>query len=71
MEHQPSGGPEGCRPGPKGRHTTILLVCEVFKIDEMGLNKFGYDFWICCFATAICHQYLVPKYAVSARSQTC
>ena len=64
MEHQPSGGPEGCRPGPKGRYTTIFLVCEVSKIDEMGLHKFGYDFLICCFAAAICHQYLVPKYAV-------
>ena len=61
MEHQPSGCLEVCRPAPTGRYTTIFLVCEVFKIDEMGLNKFGYDFLICCFATAICHQYLVPK----------
>jgi hypothetical protein len=44
MEHQPSGGPEGCRPGPKGRYATIFLVCEVSKIDEIGLHKFGYVF---------------------------
>ena len=71
MEHEPSGGLGGCRPSPTGRYNTIFLVCEVFKIDEIGLHKFGYGFWICCFAAAICHQNVVPKYDVSARCQTC
>ena len=65
MAKRQGSGFGGCRPGPTGRYTAIFLVCEVPKIDEMGLHKFGYVFfWICCFATAICHQNLVPKYDV-------
>jgi hypothetical protein len=70
MATRQGSGFGGCRPSPAGRYTTIFLVCEVSKIDEIGLHKFGYVIWICCFATAICHQNLVPKYAVSARCQT-
>jgi hypothetical protein len=42
----------------------MLAICEVSKIDEMGLKKSGHDCMNCWFATAICYQYLVAKYVV-------
>ena len=71
MSTEPSGSFLGCRVCPTGRYTAILLAWEVHKIEEIGSKQFGHVFSICCFATAICHQFLVAKYAVSACFQTC
>ena len=58
MAKRQGSGFGGCRPSPAGRYTTIFLVCEVSKIDEIGLHKFGYVF----LDLLLRNSYMPPKF---------